>query len=599
MPPTSVALVVGFTALVAVGLSAGCLLTSDLDDLNSGPVATSGGAGGNATGASGGRGGTGGTTDGGGGATLTCPTGQKPCGAECVSIDQPATGCAAESCAPCDSPNAITACFNGACSASACVLGYRDCNADLVDGCEIHLDTDTGHCGSCGEQCSFQHAGAQCATGNCLMATCDAGFEDCDGDPSNGCEANIDNDPNRCGNCTMVCPDMGATAVCIMGQCDVSGCIPPTADCDGVVSDDCETNTDTSLAHCGFCNNPCVFNNGVPACNAGSCELDSCVGSFGNCDGNDSNGCETDLDVSGTHCGFCGRDCFGGACVDGVCQPVTLSSGDRNPADMKVDGQELFWANPDQIKKVNFATPGAQPVVLGPNEESFISNVELDANYIYWTLADSVRRVDRNGGTPETVVDGIPSPFGLALVSASSLVFTNYTTFGTQSSVWTVPPDGSIAPLPLTNADGPRGLATAGGAIYFADSNTSQIFRYELGVTTELAAGTGTPWLLRTDGVDVFWTDINQGEVNKVSINGGPVTLLADVDAGSAGLALDATHVYFTHLGDGTVSRVPKGGGAIEVLYDGMVSTYGIVVTSDRVFWGNYTIDGSIMMLAK
>jgi len=50
-------------------------------------------------------------------------------------------------------------------------------------------------------------------------------------------------------------------------------CEPPADDCDGNPQNGCETNTDTDIAHCGGCNQPCAT-----ACVAGQCA--------GPCDGN-------------------------------------------------------------------------------------------------------------------------------------------------------------------------------------------------------------------------------------------------------------------------------------------------------------------------
>ena len=41
----------------------------------------------------------------------------------------------------------------------------------------------------------------------------------------------------------------------------------------------------------------------------GVCALGACDGSYGNCDGNPANGCETDLRTTVTSCGACGRAC--------------------------------------------------------------------------------------------------------------------------------------------------------------------------------------------------------------------------------------------------------------------------------------------------
>jgi hypothetical protein len=57
-----------------------------------------------------------------------------------------------------------------------------------------------------------------CTNNVCKGAlSCVAPTANCDGNDSNGCEANTDADPKNCGKCGMVCPvDMGA---CVAGVC--------------------------------------------------------------------------------------------------------------------------------------------------------------------------------------------------------------------------------------------------------------------------------------------------------------------------------------------------------------------------------------------
>jgi hypothetical protein len=51
-----------------------------------------------------------------------------------------------------------------------------------------HTQTDTNHCGACGSACNLPNATAVCVAGGCRVMACNAGFRDCDGMVSNGCE---------------------------------------------------------------------------------------------------------------------------------------------------------------------------------------------------------------------------------------------------------------------------------------------------------------------------------------------------------------------------------------------------------------------------
>jgi hypothetical protein len=102
-----------------------------------------------------------------------------------------------------------------------------------------------------------------------------------------------------------------------------------TADCDGDPSNGCETNTATSPDHCGACRERCVLDNASRvACVAGGCVVVACAPAFADCDRNQLNGCEVNIRESITDCGACGArcaaanrsaTCAAGTCVHGRC----------------------------------------------------------------------------------------------------------------------------------------------------------------------------------------------------------------------------------------------------------------------------------------
>lgn len=97
-----------------------------------------------------------------------------------------------------------------------CPVGFADCNGISMDGCEVNLNTSVSNCGSCGHVCVLPNAIAACNSGACAIASCNAGFSNCDGITSNGCETNINTDSNNCGSCGHQCPP-GTS--CVNGIC--------------------------------------------------------------------------------------------------------------------------------------------------------------------------------------------------------------------------------------------------------------------------------------------------------------------------------------------------------------------------------------------
>lgn len=264
---------------------------------------------------------------GGGGTANQCGCTPKSCsqlGASCGTVDN---GCQTVNCGECtlpdtcggggvDSqcgclctlPHATTSCLHGECSIKQCEAGWGDCDGLATNGCEVDLRNTVTDCGACGVGCSFQNATAVCQLSKCELGACNQNYDNCDGDDSNGCEANLKSDPSNCNACGTQCPALGGTPTCSDGTCGVSTCDTGKGDCDPNVPG-CETDTTTSVEHCAFCNNPCTFANATASCVASTCELDACSAGYGNCDSNESNGCEVNTDTSVANCGACDNAC--------------------------------------------------------------------------------------------------------------------------------------------------------------------------------------------------------------------------------------------------------------------------------------------------
>jgi hypothetical protein len=70
-----------------------------------------------------------------------------------------------------------------------CAAGDADCDGDPTNGCETKLLYSTDNCGTCGTVCDLAGAIAWCDGGKCQIKACTAGYADCNGDPTDGCEA--------------------------------------------------------------------------------------------------------------------------------------------------------------------------------------------------------------------------------------------------------------------------------------------------------------------------------------------------------------------------------------------------------------------------
>lgn len=253
---------------------------------------------------------------------------------DCETAANTLANCGACGVACADVPNATADCTTGTCGPGACADGYDDCDGDPMTGCEQSL-TDLNHCGACNVPCDFDTSTADdCSTGVCRAGICDPGYDDCDGDHTNGCES-LETDTD-CGGCGMVCDSTLVnvdSAACSPAGCALS-CLGGFGDCDNNPYTGCEASL-TSLTRCGDCGTPCAVPNAVVSCATGQCEFQRCADGWGNCDGDLSDGCEQRLDLP-EYCGSCTNDCS--STTSPFCSAGQCTAVDCTPPSADCDG---------------------------------------------------------------------------------------------------------------------------------------------------------------------------------------------------------------------------------------------------------------------
>jgi hypothetical protein len=111
-----------------------------------------------------------------------CPEGQTNCNGVCKGLQSDPDNCGEcnKNCP--DADNGSVACIDGDCAIADCAQGFDDCDKKLETGCEANLLTDPLNCLECATACD-QNSGENCIAGECLC------IEQCDGKDcgSNGC----------------------------------------------------------------------------------------------------------------------------------------------------------------------------------------------------------------------------------------------------------------------------------------------------------------------------------------------------------------------------------------------------------------------------
>ncbi len=240
----------------------------------------------------------------------------------------------------CERDNAGSACNGAGACDFACHVGFADCNNDLPltpsNGCEINIYTSPANCGTCNAACNLPNAVPGCAMGGCFIQSCTGDHANCDTSPTNGCEVNLANDVNNCNACNNKCSFPNASAKCEGRSCAIASCFTDYADC--TTAPGCETNTTSDVNHCGGCNLACDLANATPRCTGSGCLIDSCNAGFANCDTNHVNGCEANTNTSLAHCGGCNQACTIPNAVAQCSAPGTCSFASCLPGWTDLDG---------------------------------------------------------------------------------------------------------------------------------------------------------------------------------------------------------------------------------------------------------------------
>jgi hypothetical protein len=179
--------------------------------------------------------------------------------------------------------NGRAACFNGVCGVSECVGLFEDCNQEPTDGCEADLRAPTT-CLTCGNRCAFTNGVPGCDEQGCFLAQCEPGWVNADGDPGNGCEY-----------------------ACSPTNGGVEACDTVDNDCDTQIDEGFDLQNDGG--NCGACGVQCLTPDASTAlCRAGACEVDVCPEERADCNDDYQDGCEVDL-LSPQSCRACGNAC--------------------------------------------------------------------------------------------------------------------------------------------------------------------------------------------------------------------------------------------------------------------------------------------------
>ena len=190
---------------------------------------------------------------------------------------------------------------------SSCSSSQTSCGGSCVN-----LASDTNHCGSCFNSCTFRYS---CVAGQCRTqgtTECLPNETYC---PNWGYCMDLSNNIFACGDCYSGCNN---GELCSGGECLYGTCINGGTFCQGNSEagaySGCVTDFSTDWSHCGACGNQC---GSYESCENGRCIQPSCEGYCYWDAGSECNvipcrntGC-TDVATDVQNCGACDQSCTG------------------------------------------------------------------------------------------------------------------------------------------------------------------------------------------------------------------------------------------------------------------------------------------------
>jgi len=134
----------------------------------------------------------------------------------CVPSSTSTCGVGGGLCVKCDANQACNIQGRCVCDSSSCPNGCCDAN----DQCRTSTTTTCGISGEDCISCSLSKATANCENGQCVIASCNTNYSDCDNDTSNGCETLLTSTSN-CGSCGNKCTarENATSPTCVDGIC--------------------------------------------------------------------------------------------------------------------------------------------------------------------------------------------------------------------------------------------------------------------------------------------------------------------------------------------------------------------------------------------
>jgi len=361
--------------------------------------------------------------------------------------------------------------------------------------------------------------------------------------------------------------------VCIGNQCvvdndagDAPACATGWEDCDANPSNGCETNLQTDSSNCSSCGNACP---GGEECSAGVCGAPAVCGFGAACTGcepvassqNRPHGIAADAShvYWATEEGSVWRVAKSGG------QPSLLGTGPESPFHMAIDATHVYWTHmqPNGVSRVPIAGGAVEDVDVDFGASFLYPGrfaIAVDSTFVWYDANGVVGYTPKAGGSANAYNLGGPITFAGIAYDNTSIFGVDLGLGASQGQVMKVNKATGAVETLASGQDMPVTVAHDSGYVYWAGQDDGTIKRISAagGTPSVVAAGQEpTIHYIAVDGTHVFWGS-SAGYVKKVPVGGGTPTVLASGKVCPLDVVVDTTHVYWTNVHTGEVTRAPK-----------------------------------------
>jgi hypothetical protein len=335
-----------------------------------------------------------------------------------------------------------------------------------------------------------------CEKSSCVVATCNAGYADCNGSYGDGCEANVTNDPLNCGACGYSCSGR---------PCENGACLL----------------TDPTTW-------PVVYM---------AIDVNNIYW------------------ATGSYAKLGQTSVFGVAKSGGFPWTLATQGGGNDPSGVASDGKHVFWADDQANTIIQVDWSGANMMTLAQSFPAYRPFwVATDGMNVFWMDSGggsngSLYQIPVGGGTPTQLAGGIPGA-GRISVAGGTVYWTSL------SEVQAVPVGGGNVTAVAWSQSFPDAVVANGSGVFWMAAN--DVMGLLTGATAPIIIVPNQQGLqdLASDGVSLYW--LSAGKVSKVPLGGGMATILVPNQVQPEGLAVDDTSVYWYDHGTATINKARK-----------------------------------------